>query len=459
MERLFNRLIQGRTGTLGVIQTQAVHLHELAFQGFIQRLMQRLLIPERFVARYGGLKQRHEIALRFNLNRVEAIAPGESPETLWLSLQARFSRLTGASSQEEICSSEQEHILPQWLDPSPKSGRSIPSRNIEEDSSDSIGEVHSRSTVSRKSEQLSPPGSTILNPDKHPESDTFRVRRVSPQFADTAEMLFPLQSHAGIKEAIASSHSTPSHQNAIPENPSAVISTVKPITESTVKAGFANEFTSPSNRDTSDLPLRNALTDTDISHNPVRIQPKRSLSNLPTELDSSLKVSLKSTQPLYAAPQPPNTGGLKTTQSPPVLGDLGGECNASVLLKQPPRVPANLTNNPLLQSFPRQENSEMIATPSLPLAKSFAQPSPAAQIPLPLAMPKRQQDFESRDRPREIETSADWQHTTHPVPGEQPISPVSQSMSPINVQNITEQVSRQIFRQLRLERERRGIHP
>jgi hypothetical protein len=457
MEHLIQRFIQGRMGRLGVIQTQS--MPSPARQQLIQRLMERLSLPERFIARYGwGLRQPDGVALRFQINRVEAIAPGESPETLWLSLQAKLPGLSRTSNLEETPSFEPEHTIPQQ-DQNLALAKSIPSRKVEESPLDSIREAHSTSAILQKSEQISSPRSTASTSDVHDESKTFRVRRVSPQFADTAGMLSPLHIHSGTKEAIASSHSTPSHQNAIPENPSAVISTVKPITESTVGAGFANEFTSLSNRDTSNLPLRNALTDTDISQ-PIRVHPNQSLASPPMELGHPLKVSLKSTQPLYAAPHPPKIGGLKITQSPPILGDLGGECNASVLLKQPLRVPANPTNNPLLQSLPKQENSETIATTSsLPLAKSFAQSSPAAQVPLPLAMPKRQQDFESRDRPREIEISADWQHTTHPVPGEQPISPVSQSMNPINVQNITEQVSRQIFRQLRLERERRGIHP
>ncbi|MGB8699822.1 MAG: hypothetical protein WCD18_10430 [Thermosynechococcaceae cyanobacterium] len=148
------------------------------------------------------------------------------------------------------------------------------------------------------------------------------------------------------------------------------------------------------------------------------------------------------------------------TQSPPVLGDLGGERHASVLLKPLPTVAAKPKNHVLLQLSPKQENSETIATtPALPLAKLLAQSSSVEAAPLPLALPKRQQAIEQRDRPMEIEPSADRQNATNPVPREQPVSPVAQSMGPINIQNIAEQVSRQIFRQLRLERERRGMHP
>jgi hypothetical protein len=420
MERLLNRLIQGRIGTLGVIQTQAVHRHELALQGFIQRLLRRLFLSEHLIARYRGLQQRDEIALKFNLSRVEAIAPGELPEALWLSLQ---SRLPGFSRV-----SVQENTIAQLPDREEQVRRHIASQRAEGSSSDSENDERSALATRQNSKQILPLRATESNPDVRSKSEMFRVRRVSLHSTDIAEMPSSLHLHPGDKKAIAHARIPPSPQNAVPEDTSAVKPNLesisgspiefifKPTVKSTVRKGFAKESTSQPNRDGSNLHLRGALTDTDISQHLARVHPKRS--------------------------------------SPSPLMEIGHSL----------RIVSKPKNNYLVQPSPDRWGSEAIAVnKTFPLAKlvsnpAIAEPSPEKQDPLPLARPKHHQMPESRDRLAEVEPSADPKNivnTPSAIPSIPSVAPV---IHPINVEKITEQVSKQIFRQLRLERERRGIY-
>jgi hypothetical protein len=431
MERLFNRFIQGRTGTLGVIQTQSVHLHELAFQGFIQRLMQRLFIPEQLVARYGGLKQRYEIALRFNLNRVEAIAPRESPDALWLSLQSRLPGF-GRVSAHEAQSIVEENTIPQLSDREVQMRRQITLQKAEGSSSDL--ETHGRSTslTVRNSKQIPPIESTTSHSKIITESETFRVVRRVPHYStDRAEM--PSLSHVqpGEKGAIAHTQ-TPSpqsidsdntsttkpivkpHLEPIPRSPIEFIS--QPILKSIIGKKIAKEPASRPTRNNSSMPLNVALVDTDSLQHLTQIRQRQSSSISPIEIGDSLRI-----------------------------------------ISKPKR-------NSLVQPSRDRQGSEAIAINELlTLAKSpsnpaIAESSPEEQAPLPLARPKLHPEKESRDRPAEKMPSTAWQNNTNAIPEASSVSPTASVINPINVEKITEQVSRQILRQLRLERERRGIY-
>jgi hypothetical protein len=431
MERLINRLIQGRTGTLGVIQTQAVHFHELAFQGFIQRLMQRLLIPERFIARYGGLKQRYEIALRFNLNRVEAIAPGESPDELWLSLQSKLPGFSRVSAQEEQFSM-QENTIAQLPDREAQMRRQITLQRVEESSSALENDGQTTSLTVRNSKQIPPIESTTSHSEILSESETFRVvRRVPCYSTDRAEM--PSLSHVqpGEKGAIAHTQ-TPfpqsidfddtsttkpivkPHLEPMPRSPIEFIS--QPIVKSIVGKNFAKESASRPTRNNSIMPLNVVLADTNSLQHLTQIRQKQSSSISPIEIGDSLRIISKPKRNSLVQPSGDRQGSEVTA------------INELLTL-------AKLPSNPAITEF-----------------------SPEEQAPLPLARPKLHPEKESRDRPAEKMPSTAWQNNTNAIPEASSVSPNASVINPINVEKITEQVSRQILRQLRLERERRGIY-
>jgi hypothetical protein len=433
MERLMNRLIQGRRGTLGAIRTQTVHCHELALQGFIQRFMQRLWILERLMTRYGwGLRQQDGIALRFNLNRVEAISPGESPEALWLSLQSRLPRFNRTAAQEDQ-SSVPENSISQLSNQDIQVRRRITSQRVEESFSDSENYGRSPLTMERNSAHIPLLGSTDSNSDVLSEGETFRVRRGSLRSTEIAEMPSLFHRHAGEMKAIAKTPDPPLLINASSDDQPALKPIVPPTQESMhgsprkpmskpaitsiVGEGFAKGSTSQQKSNSSTLPLQVARTATGLSQHPALVQPKQSSPRFPTEIDNA------------------------------------------------PRVLSKPKNNYFPQSSPDFYASEAIArNEPLPLAKSSSPPAIAEspfqeQAPLPLAMPKHHSAKENRDRPTEgVEPSVAPKNAANTVPEVTSISPATPVMNPINVEKITEQVSRQIFRQLKLERERRGIY-
>jgi hypothetical protein len=482
MHRLMTRLTQGQRGTLGVVQTQAVHRHELAIQDFIKRLMQRLLLPEWFIARYGwGLRQQGELALKFKMNRVEMIAPAKSPEALWLSLQAKLPGLRKVPVQEEQLSvqekplSVQEKSIPHPSNPETQVRKHLISPRAEDSTATIVDDQGLTFTTVGYSAQNFPLRSAESNSEVVSEHETFRVRRVPRHSTDRAEMQSLLYAQSGEEQSIADTHHPPKLQNAItvnttvaksivhnmgeliPNSPMKVASkpTLKPIT----KANLVN--TSASH------PLQSELTRTSISQyptdhsqHPASDQPKLLLSNSPTRQDDFLKVSLKGIQYLNTPLHLTNIVELRTHQSSKFRDKLERDSSDSTLLKPTKRNVVNPKNISATKFSREQNDSNVIATaPSFPLTKPFAQSPPKASSPLPLAIPKRNQIFESRDLPMEIETSANLQNITYSSPGKQLIQPTPQMMSPIHIQKITEQVSRQIFCQLRLERERRGIRP
>jgi hypothetical protein len=432
MKHLITRLTQGQRGKLGVIQTQAVYLHEPVLQGFIQRLMQRLLIPERFMARYGwGLRQRDEITLRFNIKRVEAIAPGESPEALWLSIQSRLPGFSRVSAQEEQCSM-QENTIAQLPDREAQMRRQVTLQRAEESSSASENDGRTTSLTVRNSKQIPPIESTTSHSEILSESETFRVvRRVPYHSTDRAEM--PSLSHVqpGEKGAIANTQ-TPSpqsidsddisttkpigkpHLEPTPRSPIEFIS--QPIIKSIVGKNLAKESASRPTRNNSTMPLNVALTDIDSLQHLTQIRQKQSSSISPIEIGDSLRIISKPKRNSLVQPS----------------GDRQG--SEAIAINEP------------------------LALTKLPSHPAIAESSPSEQAPLPLAIPKLHREKESRDRPAGNKPSTAWQNTTNAISEVSFISPTAPVINPINVEKITEQVGRQILRQLRLERERRGIY-
>jgi hypothetical protein len=429
MKHLITRLTQGQRGKLGVIQTQAVYLHEPVLQGFIQQLMQRLLIPERFMARYGwGLRQRDEITLRFNIKRVEAIAPRESPEALWLSIQSRLPGFSRVSAQEEQFSM-QENTIAQLPDREAQMRRQITLQRAEESSSVSENDGQTTSLTVRNSKQIPPIESTTSHSEILSESETFRVvRRVPHDSTDRAEM--PSLSHVqpGEKGAIANTRNTQLSQNAISDNTSAVNSNLesisespiefilKPTVKSTIRTDFVKESASQPNQDDLNLPLRSALIDTDVLQHPTHVHPKLSSPSSGMAIGNSLRIASIPKNNYLARPS----------------------CNR--------------------QGSEAIAINELLALTKSPSHPAIAESSPEEQAPLPLAIPKHHQMLESRNRLAEVEPSADLENivnTSSVIPSIPSVAPV---IHPINVEKITEQVSKQIFRQLRLERERRGIY-
>jgi hypothetical protein len=431
MERLINRLIQGRIGTLGVIRTQTVHRHEQALQGFIQRLMRRLFLSERLIARYRGLQQRDEIALKFNLNRVEAIAPGESPDALWLSIQSRLPGFSRVSAQEEQFSM-QETTIAQLPDREAQMRRQITLRRAEESSSASENDERTTSLTVRNSKQIPPIESTTSHSEILSESETFRVVRRVPYYStDRAEM--PSLSHVQPREKGAIAHTqTPSpqsidsddtsttkpivkpHLEPMPRSPMEFIS--QPIVKSIVGKNFAKESAARPTRNNSSMPLNVALADTDSLQHLTQIRQKQSSSISPIEIGDSLRIISKPKRTSLVQPS----------------GDRQG--SEAIAIHEP------------------------LALTKSPSHPAIAGPSPEKQDPLPLAIPKHHQMPESRDRLAEVEPSADPKNILNTSSAIPPIPSVAPVIHPINVEKITEQVSKQIFRQLRLERERRGIY-
>jgi hypothetical protein len=426
MDCLIQRLTQRQTGTLGVIQIQGVHCHDLALQSFIQCLIERSSLPERFMARYHwGVPQGDRTAPRFNIKRIEAIAPRESPDGLWLKLQARWS--SGASNQEKIQSSSQEHTSPHWLESLPAVRKDIPSQGGQEFSLDTIHDERSDAAIAQEPGQIHSIEPIVLDLDGFSENETFRVRRSFPYSVDGTGRLSLMHQHPGVKQTIANPHS-PSPSQDVPVK--AIVNPIRETTpeppmESIVRADSVKGATSQSIQGVSNLPVRDASMNTDISQYPIPVQSNLTLSSLPIQIGNVLNVT----------PKP--------------------------------------KNNPLIQPSLEQEHSEAIVTTApFPLAKlppnsAILQSSSAEQAPLPLAMPKRQQSNDSHDNHSPIfnhhlverEPSGTLQNKASQsfsaAPGIAPIAP----SPPINVEQIAEQVSRRIFRQMKLEQERRGIHP
>jgi hypothetical protein len=410
-----SQLLQRFSQPLGVINTQTLHRHDQQLQNHTSQLSQRLALSPTRQTRYGtGVLQPTAMAEHFQIQRVEAMGNSE--------LGSPMARIQRSPISEVETTIDANHVmqygmqrsapqLPQMSSPTLAEPRVTP--NLGRAASASA----QASVVQRAKAVPQPP-----EPISTSSPDIFRIRRRA----------MPVEMTASSPLNFQPLNSQPLSTAAAPNSAAPPLS--RSEQEANSATSTANPPATPPATPSSTVPLATVIQ-APASPSPLQrrpLAPEQAIAQNPSPPRPTLKGELPHQ----------HMGTADNRQSPSMVLQRQQ-------LERPFEAPVSGGNRPSLVTSP---------------ISLITNPSPISPLPLAISSTanstviSRQPKLQIEESPTNVmESSMNSMNLDH-YSSISAMPPLAEPKQDCNIQQISEQVYQRIVRQLRLERERRGMY-